>query len=155
MYVLLTLGACALGMVAKIVGIGHHCHRLLRLVHDPLESFQRSLDDSGFLSTLRVCLFSYHAMCTLVRTLWLRLAKLARMHGIAVIVLDMHAILLSVHVYFSLARRFCTIVLQDILNKLATHHKWSPRIRGYCEGEDRAKDALHLLAGQHRKKYTL
>ena len=55
---LLTLSACAA-----------HRHRSLPYsVHGPLVSYRWSWDDSGFFSTLRICIhvFSCHAMCILV-----------------------------------------------------------------------------------------
>ena len=92
--------------------------------------------DSGFISTLRVCMFSCNAMCILVVP-FDSLASWACMHAcsawthwseqLAAIIVDMQ----YCSVYFSLAPRFCIIVLQDVLKKLLM----SPRIGGYIVRE--------------------
>ena len=65
-YVCNTLGACALGMFAKIVNAGH-CRAAAFLTQSTGELLT-IMDDSGFFSTLRIdlCIFSCHAMCILV-----------------------------------------------------------------------------------------
>ena len=54
---------------------------------NPLVSFRRSWDDRGFISTLRVCMFSCHAMCILVVPFdsLANKALYACMHGIAAV----------------------------------------------------------------------
>ena len=57
---ILTLGACALGTVAKIIKVGHH--RFAQLTG---ELSTDEAEDNGFFSTLRVdlCIFGCHTMC--------------------------------------------------------------------------------------------
>ena len=61
MYVLLTLDACALGTVAKTIVTAA---TFLAQLTGELSTDEDG--DIGFFSTLRVCMFSYHAMCLLV-----------------------------------------------------------------------------------------
>ena len=62
-HVLLTLGACALGTIAKTLVIA-----TTFLAQHTGEISTDEAGDSGFISTLRVCMFSCHAMtlCILV-----------------------------------------------------------------------------------------
>ena len=94
------------------------------LALSPLASFRRSWDDSGFFSTLRVCMLSCQLPCAFLwypLTLWL--AKLVcqcldpseQLAAILYLISDMQ----YCSVYFSLAPKFCIIVLQDVLKKLA------------------------------------
>ena len=91
MYIQLTLCACTLGTVAKIMrGIYNLCKNNFKLstlvttaaflAQLTSELSTDEADNSGFFSILRVCMFSCHAMCILVVTLWL--AKLVCMHAV-------------------------------------------------------------------------
>ena len=63
MYVLLTLGTCALGTIAKTLVIA-----TTSLAQHTGELSTDEASDRGFISTLKICMFSCHAMtlCILV-----------------------------------------------------------------------------------------
>ena len=89
-YMHITLGACALGTVAKMLVTA-----TAFLAQLTGELSMDEAGDSGFFSTLRVCMFSCHALWYPL-TLWL--AKLVDPR-----IVDMQ----YCSVYFSLTPRFC------------------------------------------------